>query len=125
MDSKQISDELKEAHLFCLASETGSDGDVEGIPNALKEAMASGLPVVSTYHGGIPELIEHKRTGYLAREKNDLELAQGLKYFLDHPEEWKGYTERARQMIEEKFDSNKQIQEQQRLYGLIENSLKK
>ena len=125
MDAKQISNELREAHLFCLASETGSDGDVEGIPNALKEAMASGLPVVSTYHGGIPELIEHKRTGYLAPEKNDLELAQGLKYFLDHPEEWKGYTERARQMIEEKFDSNKQIQEQQRLYGLIENSLKK
>ena len=125
MDSKQISNELRDAHLFCLPSETGSDGDVEGIPNALKEAMASGLPVVSTYHGGIPELIEHKRTGYLAPEKNDLELAQGLKYFLDHPEEWKGYTERARQMIEEKFDSNKQIQEQQRLYGLIENSLKK
>jgi glycosyltransferase involved in cell wall biosynthesis len=52
-------------------------------------------------------------------------LAQGLKYFLDHPEEWKGYTQRARQVIEEKFDSNKQIQEQQRLYGLIVNNLKK
>jgi glycosyltransferase involved in cell wall biosynthesis len=120
MASKQISNELRNAHLFCLASETGEDGDVEGIPNALKEAMARGLPVVSTYHGGIPELIEHKRTGYLAPEKDDLELAQGLKYFLDHPEEWKGYTERARQVIEEKFDLNKQIKEQQRLYGLIE-----
>ena len=75
MDAKQISNELREAHLFCLASETGSDGDVEGIPNALKEVMASGLPVVSTYHGGIPELIEHNKTGYLAPEKNDLELA--------------------------------------------------
>ncbi|QGQ48579.1 glycosyltransferase [Metabacillus sediminilitoris] len=125
MDSKKISKELREAHLFCLASETGVDGDVEGIPNALKEAMASGLPVVSTYNGGIPELIKHKSTGYLAPEKNDFELAQGLKYFLDHPEEWKGYTERARQVIEEKFDSNKQIQEQQRLYALIENNLKK
>jgi len=73
MDSKQVSDELKKAHIFCLASQTAKNGDIEGIPNALKEAMASGLPVVSTRHAGIPELIEHQRTGYLAPEKNDME----------------------------------------------------
>ncbi|MEY8732736.1 glycosyltransferase [Peribacillus frigoritolerans] len=73
MDSKRVSDELKEAHIFCLASQTAKNGDIEGIPNALKEAMASGLPVVSTRHAGIPELIEHQRTGYLAPEKNDME----------------------------------------------------
>ena len=119
MDSQQISKELREAHLFCLASETGRDGDVEGIPNALKEAMASGLPVISTIHGGIPELIEHKKTGYLAPEKNDLELAQGLTYFLEHPEVWNRYTRSARQVIDEKFDLLKQIQVQQQLYGII------
>jgi colanic acid/amylovoran biosynthesis glycosyltransferase len=121
MDSQQISKELRNAHLFCLPSETGEDGDVEGIPNSLKEAMASGLPVISTYHGGIPELIEHQKTGYLVPEKNDFELALGLKYFLDHPAEWKGYTTRARQMIEEKFDLNKQIKVQENLYRLIVN----
>ena len=120
MDSYQISNELREAHLFCLASETGEDGDVEGIPNALKEAMASGLPVISTFHAGIPELIEHKQTGYLVPEKDDLSLAQGISYFLDFPEVWKSYTQRARQVIEEKFDLNKQILEQQILYNLIE-----
>ncbi|MEH7120594.1 glycosyltransferase [Neobacillus vireti] len=119
MDSKQISTELRDAHLFCLASETGEDGDVEGIPNALKEAMASGLPVISTIHGGIPELIEHKKTGYLVPEKNDLKLAQGLKYFLDQPQLWKKYTRSARQVIDEKFDVLKQIQVQQQLYGMI------
>ncbi|WP_338447697.1 glycosyltransferase [Niallia oryzisoli] len=120
MDAKQIAKELKCAHLFCLASETGEDGDVEGIPNALKEAMASGLPVISTFHGGIPELIEHKKTGYLAPEKNAKKLAEGMKYFLDHPEVWEKYTKKARNVIEEKFDSKKQIEEQQRLYRLIE-----
>lgn len=119
MDSDQVANELRDAHLFCLASETGDDGDVEGIPNALKEAMACGLPVISTFHGGIPELIGHKKTGYLVPEKNELKLAQGIKYFLEHPQVWREYTRSARQVIEEKFDLNKQILEQQRLYNLI------
>ncbi|MDM5356491.1 glycosyltransferase [Peribacillus sp. ACCC06369] len=119
MDSKQVSNELKKAHIFCLASQTAKSGDIEGIPNALKEAMASGLPVVSTQHAGIPELIEHQRTGYLAPEKNDIELAKGIQFFLEHPEIWNDYTERARKVIEEKFDVNKQIIEQQRLYSLV------
>ncbi|MFS0669045.1 glycosyltransferase [Peribacillus frigoritolerans] len=130
MDSKQVSDELKKAHIFCLASQTANNGDIEGIPNALKEAMASGVPVVSTRHAGIPELIEHQRTGYLAPEKNDMELAKGIQFFIENPDVWTDYTERARKVIEEKFDVNKQIIEQQRLYSLvntvkIENATKK
>ncbi|MDO7488594.1 glycosyltransferase [Peribacillus frigoritolerans] len=119
MDSKQVSNELKKAHIFCLASQTAKNGDIEGIPNALKEAMASGLPVVSTRHAGIPELIEHQRTGYLAPEKNDIELAKGIQFFLENPDIWNDYTEKARKVIEEKFDVNKQIIEQQRLYSLV------
>ncbi|MFE4811637.1 glycosyltransferase [Peribacillus simplex] len=119
MDSKQVSSELKKAHIFCLASQTAKNGDIEGIPNALKEAMASGLPVVSTQHAGIPELIEHQKTGYLAPEKNDMELAKGIQFFLEHPEVWNDYTERARKVIEENFDINKQIMEQQRLYSIV------
>lgn len=123
MDSKQVSDELKKAHIFCLASQTAKNGDIEGIPNALKEAMASGLPVVSTRHAGIPELIEHQRTGYLAPEKNEMELAKGIQFFIENLDIWNDYTERARKVIEEKFDVNKQIIEQQRLYSLI-NTMK-
>ncbi|PEF39644.1 colanic acid biosynthesis glycosyltransferase WcaL [Bacillus sp. AFS094228] len=130
MDSKQVSDELKKAHIFCLASQTANNGDIEGIPNALKEAMASGLPVVSTRHAGIPELIEHQSTGYLAPEKNDMELAKGIQFFIENPDVWTDYTERARKVIEEKFDVNKQIIEQQRLYSFVntvktENAMEK
>ena len=92
--------------------------------------MASGLPVVSTRHAGIPELIEHQRTGYRAPEKNDMELAKGIQFFIENPDVWTDYTERARKVIEEKFDVNKQIIEQQRLYSLVntvktENATKK
>ncbi|WP_242664942.1 glycosyltransferase [Geobacillus zalihae] len=112
MDAASIAREMERAHLFCLASETASDGDIEGIPNVLKEAMASGLPVVSTNHAGIPELIEHKRTGYLAPERDDLELANGL----EHPERIPSFTKKARKVIEQRFDITKQIKVQERLY---------
>ncbi|WP_230136905.1 glycosyltransferase, partial [Peribacillus frigoritolerans] len=87
-------------------------------------------PVVSTQHAGIPELIEHQRTGYLASEKNEMELAKGIQFFIENPDVWTDYTERARKVIEEKFDVNKQIIEQQRLYSLVntvktENATKK
>lgn len=117
----QISKELEKAHLFCLASQTSADGDIEGIPNALKEAMASGLPVISTRHAGIPELIEHNVTGYLAPESNDIELAKGIQFFLEHPHIWTEYTQRARNVIERNFDLTKQIQQQQQLYSLLKD----
>jgi colanic acid/amylovoran biosynthesis glycosyltransferase len=59
-------------------SRTDATGDQEGIPVTLMEAMASGLPVVSTRHSGIPELVEHGISGWLA-EENDIEgLVEGL-----------------------------------------------
>ena len=54
-------DVLKELYrscdIYCLPSETGSDGNKEGIPVTIMEAMACGKPVVSTYHAGIPEIV--------------------------------------------------------------------
>ena len=56
---------LAEADVFALPSIIAPDGDMEGIPNALIEAMAAGLPAISTYQSGVPELIEDGRTGFL------------------------------------------------------------
>lgn len=123
MNSKQIFEELQAAHIFCLASQTALDGDVEGIPNVIKEAMASGLPVVSTRHAGIPELIDHNVTGYLVSESNEIELAEGIEFFLQNPQVWDDYTQKARKVIEQNFDFRKQIIEQQRLYALLEKNV--
>ncbi len=56
------------ADVFVHPSVTGPNGDKEGIPGAIIEAMAAGLPVISTYHAGIPHVIEHNKTGMLVQE---------------------------------------------------------
>lgn len=64
----------------CLAlpSVTAANGDQEGIPVTLMEAMAAGLPVVSTYHSGIPELVTDEQTGLLVPERDAAALADAL-----------------------------------------------
>lgn len=69
---------LSEADIFLLPSKTAADGDMEGIPVALMEAMAVGLPVVSTFHSGIPELIENNVSGWLVEEDDPEALADTL-----------------------------------------------
>lgn len=69
---------LSEADIFLLPSKTAADGDMEGIPVALMEAMAVGLPVVSTFHSGIPELIENNVSGWLVEEDDPEALAGTL-----------------------------------------------
>jgi len=59
-------------------SELGANGDREGVPNAMLEAMASGLPVAATQHGGIPEAVEHGVSGLLTPERDPAALAQSL-----------------------------------------------
>src|SRR3989442_1537513 len=66
------------SHIFLHPSETGSDGNQEGIPNSMLEAMATGLPVFATDHGGIPEAIENGVSGILVPERDHEALSQAL-----------------------------------------------
>ncbi|MGJ0479660.1 glycosyltransferase [Pantoea agglomerans] len=75
---EEIRRALSEADIFLLPSKTAADGDMEGIPVALMEAMAAGLPVVSTFHSGIPELIENNVSGWLVEEDDPEALAETL-----------------------------------------------
>src|SRR5438046_4743800 len=75
-------EELREiyyrSHIFLHPSQTGRDGNQEGIPNSMLEAMATGLPVFATQHGGIPEAIENDVSGVLVPERDHQKLAQAL-----------------------------------------------
>lgn len=105
----QIPELMGQADIFCAPSLTASNGDVEGIPNTIKEAMASGIPVVSTNHAGIPEIITHNQDGILVRENDVDHLAQALEFMLLDQSKRESYALSARQRVEQNFDQNKQL----------------
>ena len=74
----KVRESIREANIFLLPSVTTTDGFQEGIPVALMEAMASGLPVVTTRHSGIPELVEDRVSGFLAEERAVAPLAEAM-----------------------------------------------
>jgi colanic acid/amylovoran biosynthesis glycosyltransferase len=76
LDQEALRRLVYSAHVFFHPSETPPDGNREGVPNALLEAMASGLPVLATRHGGIPEAVTHGRSGFLVAEGDAPALAQ-------------------------------------------------
>jgi len=73
----------READLFVLSPHVLENGDRDGIPNVLMEAMSVGLPVVATDVSGIPELIEHDRSGLLVPPCDEVALADALGRLLD------------------------------------------
>jgi colanic acid/amylovoran biosynthesis glycosyltransferase len=109
-------DLYRESHLFLHPSEQTLDGDREGIPNSLLEAMATGLPCITTRHGGIPEAVTHLESGILVRE-SDLEgLADWLERLARDDELRDSLGMRAARMITEKFDLTTQIEKLEQVY---------
>ncbi|MFT4181801.1 MAG: glycosyltransferase [Rhizobium sp.] len=98
---------LSQSHAFILPSVTAANGDVEGIPVALMEAMASGLTVVSSYHSGIPELIEDGTTGFLAPERDVDALADKIAWIIENPHPCDGIADAARQKIETDYNTDR------------------
>jgi colanic acid/amylovoran biosynthesis glycosyltransferase len=78
ISQEQLREIYYRSHVFLHPSQTGRDGNQEGIPNSMLEAMATGLPVFATEHGGIPEAIENGVSGVLVPESNDQALARAL-----------------------------------------------
>ena len=78
LDGAAVARELERADVFLLPSVTAADGDQEGIPVVLMEAMALALPVLSTRHSGIPELVDDGETGRLVPERDVEALAEAL-----------------------------------------------
>ena len=106
-DRSRVRDLLERSQVLLAPSVTAANGDEEGIPVVIMEAMAHGLLVVSTRHSGIPELVSHGESGLLVAEHDSEALGNCLVMLHERPDMWMGMIEKARQRVEEAFDVHK------------------
>lgn len=97
--------------VFLQHSVTAVDGDKEGSPVAITEAAACGIPVVSTFHAGIPDIVLDGETGFLVAE-NDVEgMAERMSYLIGASSaEYEAMSHRAREHALHHFDQRKQLE---------------
>ena len=105
------------AHVFLHPSETSAAGDQEGVPNSLLEAMASGLPVVASQHGGIPEAVEDGRSGLLVRERDHAALLQAMLRLASEPDLARSLGAAASRQVRAEFDLRVQTRVLEGLYA--------
>lgn len=95
---------MRRGMLFVLPSVTARTGHQEGVPVAIMEAMAMGIPVLSTSHGGIPELVDHGVSGLLSRERDAEGLAAHLEMLMTRPDLWASFGRAGRGRVERDFN---------------------
>jgi colanic acid/amylovoran biosynthesis glycosyltransferase len=123
VDEKGVRNLFREADVFLHHSVTSEEGDREGIPTVIMEAMATGLPVISTYHSGIPELITNNINGFLVEERDVESYTSTLLKLKDCPED---IGEKARKKVVEDFNLEIETQKLFNLYNhLIDEKINK
>ncbi len=122
-NQNEIIEIIKKSDIFLAPSVTARNGDQEGTPVVLMEAMACGLPVVSTFHGGIPELVRDGVSGFLVEERDSEALADKIELLINNPGLRRDFGENGRKDVLEKFNSNKLNDDLVNIYnGLLRES---
>jgi glycosyltransferase involved in cell wall biosynthesis len=116
VSQEQLREIYYRSHIFLHPSQTGRDGNQEGIPNSMLEAMATGLPVFATEHGGIPEAIENGVSGVLASERDDEALARALLNAAQDPGFLSRIGHAGADAVRKKFDLQQQARRLEEIY---------
>ena len=109
LDETSLCALFHQAHLFLHPSQITSDHNQEGVPNSMLEAMATGLPVLATRHGGIPEAVAHGRTGLLSAERDADELFDHLQALTASPDQWLRMGQEAAASVRREFEQGASI----------------
>jgi colanic acid/amylovoran biosynthesis glycosyltransferase len=106
-----------QSHIFIHPSELAPDSNQEGVPNSMLEAMASGLPVVATRHGGIPEAVREGVDGILVPERDETALYEALLQLARQPDLWRQLGKQASQSVAQNFEQRQQIKNLEAVYA--------
>jgi colanic acid/amylovoran biosynthesis glycosyltransferase len=111
-------------HIFLSPSVTASDGDTEGgAPVSLIDMAASGMPIVSSRHCDIPEVILDGVSGLLADERDVDGLVAHLRWLIEHPDEWRPMLDAGRRRMEKEYHAKVQGERLAEVYAsLLESS---
>ncbi len=108
--------EYADADLFVLSSKTDKEANKEGIPAVILEAMATGLPVISTRHAGIPEVVIDDITGYLVPEDDTSHLARTMIKLLEEKHRWRNMGLAGSRLCQKEFNVEIQKKKLEQIY---------
>lgn len=110
---------MRNAEIFTLPSQTAKNGDSEALGIVFNEASACGVPIVSTWHGGIPEAVLDGETGFLVPERDDVALAEKLDNLLSDRALGKKMGQQGREFVCEMFDIRRQTSKLEAIYDSL------
>ena len=106
---EQVIDRYARAAVYVQPSRVAADGDRDGIPNVLLEAMAMGVPVVATRVSGIPEVVKHRGNGWLVEPDDAVALADAIEHLVEAPELRAALAREARSTVIAHFDNDRNL----------------
>jgi colanic acid/amylovoran biosynthesis glycosyltransferase len=115
---EQIATRLGRGTMFVLPCVRDAEGGMDNLPTVIMEAMAAGLPIISTPLAGIPEMVEPGLNGELVPEHDPAALASAIERFMDDPGRARAMGERGRQIAREKFSIETSAQQLRKLFEL-------
>ncbi|HVW99073.1 MAG TPA: glycosyltransferase family 4 protein, partial [Candidatus Babeliaceae bacterium] len=119
-DKAQIAELFSQSLAFIQHSVTARNGDSEGTPVVILEAMAAGLPIISTRHAGIPDVVKHGKTGLLVDEHDVKGMAEAMIQLFQHKDLAMKMGEAGRLLIKNSYTMDRHIDT---LYGVLEQAV--